>query len=499
MDRRQFLRHLGLATGAAASPSLLHEVDAADPARPLHVIIAGAGLAGLCAGLELERRGHRVTLLEADSRHIGGRARTLRFENGLYGEAGAMRIPTGHHLTRHYVKEFGLPLRHFVYPNPEAYYYVRGRRERIRDVGKILSLYQVAAGEQGKSPDDLWNATLIKRLQALTVAERADLGADTYATPAVRALDALSLQRFCEQEGLSPEAIELLAVTYGQEAIMHTALTAYLLEERDGVWNQGFDEIVGGTDLLARGFVQRLKSKPRQGAQVLRLEQDPLRRTAAAVYRQDGKERRIEGDFLLCTLPLPVVAHLEVEPAFSGAKRRAIRQVSYDSSTKVLALTERRFWEQDEGIYGGGTFTDLPTGTTYYPSDNAVAKDARVSASPALFLASYTWGQDARRLAGLSHRERSRVVLTHLSRVHPQLRESELIRRTASWSWDNHPWSRGAFAWYLPGQHTALHRHVVAPEGRIYFAGEHASLNHSWMQGAFESALRAVREMLSAA
>src|SRR6266436_5005386 len=56
-----------------------------------------------------------------------------------------------------------------------------------------------------------------------------------------------------------------------------------------------------------------------------------------------------------------------------------------------------------------------------------------------------------------------------------------------------------AFTWFMPGQHTALYRHVVAPEGRIYFAGEHASLTHTWMQGALESALVAVREMLAAA
>ena len=51
----------------------------------------------------------------------------------------------------------------------------------------------------------------------------------------------------------------------------------------------------------------------------------------------------------------------------------------------------------------------------------------------------------------------------------------------------------------MPGQHTMLYRHVIAPEGRIFFAGEHASLTHTWMQGALESALQAVREMLSAA
>ena len=39
----------------------------------------------------------------------------------------------------------------------------------------------------------------------------------------------------------------------------------------------------------------------------------------------------------------------------------------------------------------------------------------------------------------------------------------------------------------------------IAPEGRIFIAGEHASLAHTWMQGALESGLRAVKEMLASA
>ena len=76
-----------------------------------------------------------------------------------------------------------------------------------------------------------------------------------------------------------------------------------------------------------------------------------------------------EGDFLLCTLPFPVLSRIAVEPKFSGPKGRAIRELNYDSSTEVLAVAWRRFWEADDGIYGGGTFADLPTGTTYYPPD----------------------------------------------------------------------------------------------------------------------------------
>jgi monoamine oxidase len=253
LTRRQFLRRLGIATGVTLGLGPLRDLRAlAQPAQPVHVVIVGAGLAGLCAAFELERRGHTYAILEAETAHVGGRVRTLRFEGGLHGEAGAMRVPKGHALTRHYVAELGLSLRPFVQ-------------------------------------------------------------------------------------------------------------------------------------------------------------------------------------------------------------------------------------------------------STWYPADNAVARDPKVSASPAVLLASYSWGQTARRLATLSHTERSGLALTHLARVHPQLARAGEVRRTASWSWDNHRWSGGAFAWFMPGQWSALHRHVVAPEGRIYFAGEHGSLTHTWMQGALESALVAVREMLAEA
>jgi hypothetical protein len=84
-----------------------------------------------------------------------------------------------------------------------------------------------------------------------------------------------------------------------------------------------------------------------------------------------------------------------------------------------------------------------------------------------------------------------------VSAVYPQLTQKRIVRHTASWNWDTYRWSEGAFAWFMPGQHTVLHRHLVALEGRLFFAGEHISLTHSWMRGALESALQAVRDMLA--
>ena len=57
--------------------------------------------------------------------------------------------------------------------------------------------------------------------------------------------------------------------------------------------------------------------------------------------------------------------------------------------------------------------------------------------------------------------------------------------------WHDDPHAGGAFALFEPGQQSLLHQHIVAPEGRVYFAGEHASLAHAWIQGAIESGLAA--------
>lgn len=500
-SRREFLRMMALASAAPLTAgALIGQVDEVTKAgRPLKVIIAGAGLAGLCAAYELEKRGHECVILEADGSHVGGRVRTLRLQDGLYGEAGAMRVPESHHITRHYLKELGVALRPFVYTNSNAYCYLRGQRARLKELDVLKARFGLTEREKKMSPADMWKTSVENRLHQLSKEEKADLLAARLTTAACQKLDRLSLRQLLEADGFSEEAIEFAAVLWGQEALLDSAATEHLREELENVWNLTFDEIVGGTDRFATAFAAKLRAKPRHGCEIIRLEQSADGKHAAAVFRNrtnGGAEEREEGDFLICTLPCPVLGRIET-PGFSGDKMRSVRQLVYDSSTKVLAVTKRRFWETDDGIYGGGTFTDLPTATTYYPANNAQAKDPAVAAQPAVLLASYSWGQQARRLGMLEPAAQREVVLTHLSKVHPQLAEPEMVTRTVGWSWDRHAWSGGAFAWFNPGQHSALHGHLLEPEGRIHFAGEHASLAHTWMQGALESALRTVKEVLA--
>src|SRR5438874_3195879 len=218
-----------------------------------------------------------------------------------------MRIPTRHELTRQYIAEFHLPLRPFVYSNPKAYYFVRGKRCRIEEVKSLYGLFGLRDDERKETPDYFWDASVGKALRSLSDEEKLDLSGDAPATNRVRAYDQQSLQQLFEAAGLSDEAIEFLATTSASETLLGSAATETLREELKEVWTQGFDELVDGTDTLASAFVKRLHSKPKLGCSVVRLTQDALTHRTAAIYRERGVERRVEGDFLLCTLPCPVL------------------------------------------------------------------------------------------------------------------------------------------------------------------------------------------------
>jgi monoamine oxidase len=142
-------------------------------------------------------------------------------------------------------------------------------------------------------------------------------------------------------------------------------------------------------------------------------------------------------------------------------------------------VARQRFWELEDGIYGGGTYIDLPIGMSYYPSDNAEARDEIVARRRGVLLASYTWGMPARRLAALSASQRSDLVIHNLAQVHPQLLKARMVEEVVSWCWDKNPYSQGAFCWFSPGQHEQLYQYLIQPEGRVFFAGEHASLTHT--------------------
>ncbi len=461
----------------------------------LKVIIIGAGISGLSAAYELEKLGCEVIILEAQTDHIGGRVRTHREVDGLYAEFGAMRIPKTHTLTGKYISELGLETRPFVQRNPKAFCYVRNHVFNRSDAGieQSKALFCLRDNEKDKKYDEFWLSTVVSILDKFTDEEKKDLFSTIPSLDKIKGLDRTSLLEIFRNANVSDEATELVITHFGLETYLQTSLAEHLREEQELVWMEdGFSEIVDGTDMLAKKFCERLKNEIVLGAEVFKIEQ--CKEGAIVNYRKAGNLLKVFCDWTICTAPLGVVSTMEIE-GFSYQKWRAIRRVNYDSSTKVVARVHRRFWEQDDGIFGGGSIYDSSLGHTWYPSDNAQLQNTEISAKPSMLLASYTWGQAARRIDAIPESELQAFITEELQKIHTNLKSSD-IEKVIRWSWTENPWSRGAFAFFNPGEHELLYSHLKEPEGRVILAGEHCSLSHSWIQGALESAIDASHHII---
>jgi monoamine oxidase len=449
------------------------------PARtgttPKRVIIMGGGMAGLVAAYELARAGHDPLVLEAQHR-VGGRVYTLRtFAPGLYGEAGAMRIPRVHDLTLGYCARFGIELRPFVMGNPKGLVFVGGQRMTAADAAADPDRlgFPVAEHERGRSHGALWEEATRDLREMLEREGPAAWEA------IVAQYDQYSLRDFMVLKGFSEGAIEMYGVMNFVEADMNNAVIEELREDLGKAF-EDMQEIVGGMDRLPNALYHAIADRVRFGAEVHAIDQDA--EGVSVHFKTEAGRFTARGDYAICTLPFSVLRQVEVLTPFSHEKQRAIRQLNYSASTKVLFQVRERIWEAEDGIFGGATTTDLSIRRMNYPTPDPTT-------SRGVLLASYTWSQDAARWGAMDPETRLEEALDDVSRIHPRIRE--VYEVGASHAWYDDRWANGAFALFAPAQQTELQADIVRPEGRIHFAGEHCSLHHAWIQGALESGIRA--------
>ena len=451
------------------------------PQSAKRVIIIGAGIAGLVAAFELRRQGHEPLILEAQHR-VGGRVKTLRdFAPGLYAEAGAMRIPRVHDLTLAYCELFGLELRPFVMGNPRTLVHINGQRMTVEeaDANPDRLPFQLADHERGKTWTQLWNEATSE------FRERYEQGGVESLDSLLHEYDHYSIREFLAARGFSEGALELYGVMSFRESNMNAAVVEQL-REIVGRSFEDMQEIVGGLDRLPHAFYEQLKPFVRFGAEVTAIGQDE--RTVTVHYRGPAGRFSVTGDYAICAIPFSVLRDIEVlNTPFSREKQKAIRELNYNASAKILFQVRHRFWEHEDGIVGGTTVTDLPIRRICYPSFSD-SNDERGT-----LLASYTWGQDALRWGAMDPESMIEQALEDVARIHPSVTTEFEVGAVQDWYGD--PYARGAFALFEPEQQTRLQASIIAAEGRIHFCGEHTSLYHAWIQGALESGIRAAREI----
>ncbi|MFD5434073.1 flavin monoamine oxidase family protein [Kitasatospora sp. NPDC127067] len=477
------------------------------------VAVVGAGVSGLVCAYELQRRGFDVVVYERANRP-GGRVRTHRFWDGTHVDLGAMRIPGNHHCVLHYVSRFRLATRPFVNANPHAYYHLRGRRARVQDVATLFPAYELRPAER-QPPGPVLDHLLGSVWRTLTVAQQRRTLEGHWDDPALERAASVSLWQFVH-EHLSQDAWDLVGHATGLAHYEQSSLLEVLVDYF-GLFHRGQVELVDGLEALIHAFVGSL----RPGTLRLSTQVDELTLTTDGVRlhgRRIGARLHEDVDYVVCCVPAPALDRITVTPGLPHAQRHAIRGISYASSIKTVLHLTRRRWELEDGIHGGGSFTDLPIQQCWYPSDNAVrakkdgvngssgprwaVRDPLRSAEPTALLGAYLWGANARRFAALEPADRDALVLDCLERLHPGITGD--VDDIVHCNWDVQTgMGGGAFAHLTPGEHTRYLSVLGSPHPaghpRIFFAGEHLSGAHAWCQGAAQSALGAVGALLDRA
>ncbi len=460
------------------------------------VTIIGAGIAGLAAAYELERLGHRVEILEGSGR-IGGRIFTHRFRSGPGAplvELGAMRIPTRHRHVMRYIAELGLAdeIRDFrsLFADGSAYCATGSGHLRVRDAARALVADLRRALPERRYADDsvLFGAWLMAAGNAIAPADfrehlRADLWLDL-----LDAVDRIDLSPFLPGDGHDPADLHGFFALHPEVRMTRNGRLNRFIDDVLSETGPDLVRLAGGMDQLVRKLAGRLRGPVLCGQEVIGLA---VREDDVLVDVRDGDHiRTLACDYVLCTVPFSCLRRMWLT-GVSKAKLAVIRDVTYWAATKVAFHCREPFWEQDD-ISGGASFSGGRVRQTYYLP---VEGD---SADGAALLASYTIGTDADAFDRIPESVRHLVVLQELSKVHPELLRPGMVLDAVSLAWGRYRWSEGAASvrWGLDtAANERQQARAVAPENRLFFAGEHCSSTTAWIEGAIESAIDAAREI----
>jgi monoamine oxidase len=507
---------------------------------PKKIAIVGAGMSGFVAAQLLAQAGHDVTIFEGNTR-IGGRIHTLRGEKyfgrkNLYGEAGAMRLPlTIHHLLRTYICKYKVPINYFyqvdVVPSTitdqnqnvllcdemrigeipvqanNSFIFVNGIKMRNTEYlnsptpSKILG-YKLQKGEQGLTAEEMLESATNWVVDYVNAQPRLNW------PDAIDRFDQFSTHHFFKKfTVLSDNAIEYVEVMQNIESRANLSFIQNLIEMSLINTKNLYWEISNGTDNIIKAFIKPLIDagvKVHFNERLTSVDWSDSGGSCQLQFQKsfehwDGKLSfgneisaaefidTFSADECILTIPTPAMRVINFNPILPHKRRKVIRELYYDSATKILLSFKERFWETRDNIYGGGSITDEANRMIYYPSHH-------MGEAEGVLLASYTWETEARGWDSLSNEERVEYALNTVAEIHGEYVRDLFIKGT-SVSWSEDRFAMGEAAMFAPGQLTELQDHIYKPSGNIHYAGDWTTLRHAWIEGAIESGIRVALEI----
>ncbi|MCM3749671.1 flavin monoamine oxidase family protein [Paenibacillus pasadenensis] len=518
MSRRKFLTTVGKIGGSAAlmsvmgtmgllSPDTIKASSYTPPGKSdlslagrngKKIIILGAGIAGMTAAYELGEAGYDCTILEARARsggriwsvrrgttiaETGSAKQVARFAPGLYLNAGPMRIPQ-FHATLDYCRKFGVQLEPFNNVNDNAYYYnenvgtLSGQKIRKRaakaDVRGYISEMLAKAVNQKALDLPITPEEKEKLVQYLRT--EGDLDADLFYKGSSRG-------GYKDEPGGRLDA-GVIRDPFDLKAILNSGLGNYFSSEYGYDQQMMMFHPVGGMDAISSAFEKRLGNRIKHHSEVKEIRQSDSGVRVVYTNMQTGQTLELTADYCICTIPLPVLKDIPAD--FSPAMSQAIRSVNYASAGKIGMQFSRRFWEEDDQIYGGNTLTNMDISSIYYPPTEYFGKKG-------LLLGYYTFGSNADKLGAMTFKEREDYALKQGAKIHPQYYKE--FEASFSVDWKKIKYNLGGWASYSQDARKTYYPTLCKPDRRIYLAGEHLSYLTGWMAGGIESARQVVADI----
>lgn len=514
--RRQLLSAIAAVGGTAAlyqaMTSLGHAAETqfagppnlAGARKGASVIVLGAGLAGLLAAHELTKAGYKVRILEYQDRaggrnwslrggdtytELGGATQKVGYAPGNYFNPGPWRIPHHHRTLLHYCKAFGVALEPFIQFNHNTFIHSStafgGKPVRFKsaaadfegNVAELLakSINQNALDQQ-VTPED--RERLLEALKGWGMLDKdykyaAGLRASAhrgYDRPPGGGINGAPLPSALHDfhDVLDPQVWTSMGFFMGHE--MQTTMF----------------QPVGGMDMIGKAFAKQVEGQITYDAKVSKIAQDDKGVAVTYVDTKTGKVSTAEADWCVCTIPLSVLGQIDTQVTDEMAA--AIKAVPYTGQVKIGLEMKRRFWEEEDSIYGGHSFTDQEIALISYPNNDLFGD------GPAVLLGAFAREMGAYRLAGMTPQQRIEVALQQGSVLHPASYRKEFSNGT-SVAWSRVPWTLGCCARWTDEVRAEHYQTLVAMDRRIVLAGEHASYVGCWMEGALLSSIDAITRL----
>lgn len=528
LSRRAFL-----ASAGAASAALVLPRRAAGSPRP-RVAIIGAGISGLASALSLVDAGidADVSVYEASNR-IGGRmfSSTPAIGGGGYWDENQVTewcgelIDSGHTVIRDLAQRFGLVLDDLPATAPSGsttVYFFGGQyysyAQANADFAPVFTAVKtdlesaIPATKADGTPNDdgtvLWNAI----------------------TDAGKALDSMSVYDWIESRvpgGHTSNMGKLLDEAYssefGADTSEQSALNITLLLGGIGAGDPfvpfGLSDeryhIRGGNQLLPLAIAADLRS--RIGTDVVKFShrlvkiaksgEDAVTLTFKVIRLGQVFTAENRFDAVILALPFPVLADSVdfTEAGFDARKTTAITELGRGLCSKLQLQFTSRLWNQPGpwGVDNGEeTFSDNGAQCSWHvtrgqPGVSGIRNSytggaptvQRANSAPVAFarVNNSTWSAAIGDLAT--------QFLAQSEQIFPGI--SALYNGKAALSIPHLDSNfKLSYAFWKVGQYQAFAGYERAPQGRIFFAGEHTSVNfQGFMEGGAAEGIRAAQEV----